>query len=251
MSELALLLDKAQRTASPISRSTNPGPTRSAYDVQHELVARRVQRGERPVGIKLGFTSAAKMKQMGVSEVIIGQLTDAMHIDAATRLSLSTLIHPRVEPEIAFRVSEDFDRADDAAKIKIDAFAPALEIIDSRYADFKFSLFDVIADNTSAAAFVVGEWILVDASTPDFIADQVVTLELDGVEVEKGTTAAILGHPMNAIGAAEKVARAYEFPVRRGDILLAGAATPAVPLRNGVASASISNIGRVSVEGMS
>ena len=115
----------------------------AAYAVQHAVSRAPVARGERPTGVKLGFTSRAKMVQMGVDEVIGGRLTDAMAVADGGVVDLGRLIHPRIEPEVAFRLGRDVDpdeRVRVARVAAVDAVAPALEIIDSRYADFRFSL---------------------------------------------------------------------------------------------------------------
>ncbi|MEU5903115.1 fumarylacetoacetate hydrolase family protein [Micromonospora sp. NPDC047467] len=187
----------------------------TAYAVQEALVARRLDRGEALVGLKLGLTSRAKMTQMGVDEVIWGRLTDAMHVPDGGTVDLSGRIHPKVEPEVAFLVEGG----------EIAAIAPAIELIDSRYVDFRFTLPEVIADNTSASGFVVGPW----RPVPDGVDNLGVLLEVDGRVAQVGSTAAILGDPRRALPEAARLAG----ELRDGWVLLAGAATAAVPLRPG------------------
>ncbi|MEU5909220.1 fumarylacetoacetate hydrolase family protein [Micromonospora sp. NPDC047527] len=187
----------------------------TAYAVQEALVARRLDRGEALVGLKLGLTSRAKMTQMGVDEVIWGRLTDAMHVPNGGTVDLSGRIHPKVEPEVAFLVEGG----------EIAAIAPAIELIDSRYVDFRFTLPEVIADNTSASGFVVGPW----RPVPDGVDNLGVLLEVDGRVAQVGSTAAILGDPRRALPEAARLAG----ELRDGWVLLAGAATAAVPLRPG------------------
>lgn len=247
----AAALDKAQRTASPIAQlagEASIGLDR-AYATQHALIARRVARGERVVGAKLGFTSRAKAEQMGVDDVIIGSLTDAMRVDDGGGFDPATAIHPRIEPELAFLLGADLDdpgrpAADTASAIV--AVAPALEVIDSRYRDFRFSLDDVVADNTSAAAFAIGPWRRPAEVGP--LDNLAVRLEIDGRLAQAGSTAAILGDPLRALDAALRLARAHGFALRAGTVLLAGAATVAVPLpARGLVSAHVAGIGRVSL----
>ncbi|MFF0717406.1 2-keto-4-pentenoate hydratase [Micromonospora sp. NPDC003816] len=191
----------------------------TAYRVQQAVVAHRLSRGERPVGLKLGLTSRAKMAQMGVDEVIWGRLTDAMRIPDGGTLRLSAHLHPKVEPEVAFLVHGG----------AITAVAPALEVIDSRYVDFRFTLPEVIADNTSASGFVLGAW----QPVPDGIDNLGVLMEVDGRPVQIGSTAAILGDPRRALAEAVRLAAASGVDLADGAVLLAGAATAAVPLRAG------------------
>lgn len=238
----ARLLDTAQRGGTAIDQLDLGPDLAAAYLIQRELIDRRLTRGERLVGCKLGFTSQAKMAQMGVSEIIVGRLTDAMQVPDGAALDLGGFIHPRIEPEIAFRLGRDVDP--DIAEC-VDAVAPALEIIDSRYRDFRFSLPDVIADNTSAAAFVVGDW----QPVPD-VADLGVRLVVDGTAVETGSTTAILGHPMRALEELVELAATYDIPLRAGDVILAGAATAAVPFAANHVEALVEGLGTASVSGV-
>jgi 2-keto-4-pentenoate hydratase len=155
VSALARRLDDAAqtRTDTPSLADEYTIDIDEAYRIQNELLERRTSRGESIVGIKLGFTSQAKMAQMGVSEVIVGQLTDAMCVSNGGEVDLRTFIHPKIEPEVAYRLSKDVDLDDPNVDIEtcVDALAPAMEIIDSRYRDFRFTYTDVVADNTSGA----------------------------------------------------------------------------------------------------
>lgn len=237
--ELAAVLDDAQATGVPTTQLSDAAPLRieDAYRVQHALLARRLARGERRVGLKLGFTSRAKALQMGVDDVILGTVTDRMRIADGGVFDPAAGIHPRIEPEVAYLLDAD---------ARIAAVAPALEIIDSRYADFRFDLGDVVADNTSACAFVIGAWRSPADVGP--IGNRAVHLEIDGRLVQTGSTAAILGDPGRAHDAADRLARTHDFGANAEGILLAGAATAAVPVPDhGVVEATIAELGRVSV----
>jgi 2-oxo-3-hexenedioate decarboxylase len=224
---LAARLDKAARTASPIAPLTQSGRlgVAAAYRVQQELVDTRMRRGEHLVGLKMGLTSRAKMVQMGVDQAIWGRLTDAMRTGDGGQVDTGRLIHPRVEPEVAFRLTG----RPGAFPVAVSAVAPALEVIDSRYTDFRFTLPDVIADNTSAAAFVVGPWRPVPAGVDNLG----VLLEVDGRVVQVGSTAAILGDPRRALEQGLALAATAGVRPREDWVFLAGAATAAVPLPAG------------------
>ncbi|MFC0110158.1 2-keto-4-pentenoate hydratase [Kibdelosporangium aridum] len=229
--ELADRLDHAAATRTPCEQLGELSQ-KDAYEVQRAVVDRRIRRGERAMGVKLGFTSRAKAAQMGVSDVIAGQLTTGMLLGHT--FDLDPYIHPRIEPEIAFRLGRHS---------VVEAVAPALEIIDSRYRDFTFSLSDVIADNASAAGFVVGDWQPVGE-----VNDRDVILEFDGRIIESGSTAAILGDPMLSVAAADRLAAEYRIPLPPGSILLAGAATPAVAITPGTrVTAKIEGLGELEV----
>ncbi|MGQ4515428.1 2-keto-4-pentenoate hydratase [Streptomyces sp. DW26H14] len=242
---LAAVLDDAQTSVSdtPSLADTHTLTVDDAYAVQAALLARRTARGERPTGVKLGFTSEAKMAQMGVSEIIVGRLTDAMRVVDGAEVELARFIHPKVEPEVAFRLAQDVDPHDPDADLAdcVDAVAPALEIIDSRYRDFRFTYEDVVADNTSAAGYAVGAWL-----PARDVSDLAVRLR-SGESRAEGTTAAILGAPVNALRALLDMARRRDVPLRAGDTVLAGAATAAVPLTPGITTCEIAGLGRISV----
>ncbi|VXB07804.1 2-keto-4-pentenoate hydratase [Aeromicrobium sp. 9AM] len=241
--EASRVLDDAHLSGAPIEGRVIQWDIDSAYEVQRLLVARRVDRGETPVGLKLGFTSRAKMRQMGVDDVIVGHLTDAMEVPDGGDLNLEGLIHPRVEPEVALRIGDDLDLDDPRCSVEaaIDAVAPAIEIIDSRYRDFLFSHGDVIADNTSGAAFVTGRWV-----SPRDLSNLAVRMTVGSTVAATGTTGAILGDPWRGLALLTSVARSQGFVLRRGDIILAGAATGAVPLVGGSVTTTIAGLGRVS-----
>ena len=217
-----------------------------AYAVQREVVGRRVRRGERHVGLKLGFTSEAKMRQMGVDELIVGHLTDAMSLDGGRVLDLDTLVHPRVEPEIAFLVGADVDWSDPRADLltAITGVCAAVEVIDSRYEGFRFDLPRVVADNTSAAAFAVGEWT--DLGEID-LADLEVSLTVTGGEHRVGSTAAILGHPLRTVERLATLVRRWDLRLPAGSVVLAGAATEAVPLTAGRTTVEVDGLGIVEI----
>ncbi|MEE4597175.1 4-oxalocrotonate decarboxylase [Streptomyces sp. DSM 41524] len=217
-----------------------------AYKVQQRLINRKIRRGEEPVGVKLGFTSRAKMIQMGVSDVIVGRLTDVMRYTDAANVNLSSFIHPKVEPEVAFRlgVSIDLDSPLTCIESYVEAVAPAMEIIDSRYRAFQFTYADVVADNTSAAAFVLGAW-----KPYQDLANRAVRLETPRYSAT-GSTAAILGDPTRALHALLTMCRRYRIRLLAGDVVLAGAATEALPFTEGVTQCDVAGLGRVTVRGV-
>ncbi|GGS04202.1 4-oxalocrotonate decarboxylase [Micromonospora fulviviridis] len=203
----------------------------AAYAVQAALLQRRLDRGERLVGLKMGLTSKAKMAQVGVDEVIWGRLTDVMRVPDGGTVDVADFIHPRVEPEVAFLLDRLPEPGEPVGAFSeaVRAVAPAIELIDSRYANFTFSLPDVVADNTSAAAFVVGPW----SPVPDGLDNLGVLLEIDGRVAQVGSTAAILGDPRRALDEGIRLAGRHGVRLREGWVFLAGAATAAVPLRPG------------------
>jgi 2-oxo-3-hexenedioate decarboxylase len=140
-------------------------------------------------------------------------------------------VHPRVEPEIAFLLKKPLAGNVTAAEAMAacEAVAPAMEIIDSRYKAFKFSLADVVADNCSGAGFVVGAW----QSANTDLSNLGMLLEIDGRPVQIGSSAAILGHPMRSLVAAARLSSAAGEPLQPGWIVMAGGATAAEALKPG------------------
>lgn len=243
--QIAAQLDDAARHAREVEQF-DPKGERSlgeAYEIQRASIARRLARGERRVGMKMGFTSRAKMLQMGLSDVIWGRLTSGMQVEENTAVDLARFVHPRVEPEIAFVLKRGLngDETGPAALAAVEAIAPALEIIDSRYRDFRFSLPEVIADNASSSGFVIGPW---NSPKIDF-SNLGLVLTIDGRAVQVGSTAALLGHPLRSLVAAARLAAAAGEPLEAGAIVMAGGATSAEWLRAGqYVSVEMERLGR-------
>lgn len=234
LTELARIVDEAARTATAIPQLTETLPDLSvedAYAVQALSIARRRSRGERRAGVKMGLTSRAKMQQVGVSEVIWGRLTDAMRVEEGGDLARARYVHPRAEPEIAFIMRRALEGRVTAAEAlaAVEAVAPAIEIIDSRYRDFRFTLPDVVADNSSSSGFLVGGWHRADTD----VGNLGLLIEVDGEAVQIGSSAAILGHPLRALVAAARLVAQAGERLEPGDIVLAGGATAAHPLGAG------------------
>lgn len=231
--ELARLLDDAARHARGVAQFDPEGKLAlaDAYAIQSTSIQLRVARGEQRVGVKMGFTSRAKMLQMGIDDVIWGRLTNAMQIEEGSAIGFKHFVHPRAEPEIAFVLKKPL--AGDANAIEalaaVEAVAPALEVIDSRYKDFKFTLPEVIADNASSSGFVIGPW----SDPREDFSNLGLTLNIDGVVKQVGSTAAILGHPIRSLVAAARLSAAAGEPLQAGWIVMAGGATSAEYLRPG------------------
>lgn len=248
IAKFAEVVDEAARTATAIPQFTKTAPltVKDAYAIQEQSIDRRLKRGERLVGVKMGLTSRAKMAQVNVDEVVWGRLTDAMRLEEGAPLSLKRFVHPRIEPELAFLLKAPLTGAVTAAEAMaaVGAIAPAMEIIDSRYQNFKFALADVIADNSSSSGFVVGDWARPDQ---DF-SNLGLVMEVDGRPVEIGSTAAILGNPARALVAAARLAGAALGRLEAGWIVLAGGATAAHSLKAGErVRLTMQNLGSASI----
>lgn len=225
--QIAEVLDNASLHAKAIKQISHQEKfdLNEAYAIQSISLSRRYIRGEKLLGLKLGFTSKAKMEQMGVHDMIWGRLTDKMLYQDQGSLNKSQFIHPRAEPEIAFRISKDITETIDLSNAKevVDGLALAIEIIDSRYENFSFSLEDVVADNCSSAGFLIGAW----HSAEKQIQDLGVSLLINDKIVHEGNSNAILGNPWESLVAAVRLALDNGEKLKEGSIVLAGAATAA------------------------
>jgi len=233
---LAEVVDTAALQTAPIPMLTAATPALdldTAYDVQRASIERRLTRGEELVGMKMGLTSRAKMEQMGVHNPIYGHLTSSMLLDDGDAISHSEHCHPRVEPEIAFILGEDLQGPTTAAHamMHVSGICSALEVIDSRYENFKFTLIDVVADNASSSHFVLGNTV---RSVEDLdISNLGMVMQVNGKPVQVGSSAAIYEHPARSLAAlANMVAERGEY-LPAGFIVLAGGATAAVALQPG------------------
>jgi 2-oxo-3-hexenedioate decarboxylase len=244
----AAIVDDAARKATAISQLTDTGGAKlsvaDAYEIQRQSILRRVKRGAHRVGMKMGFTSRAKIIQMGVSDMLWGRLTVDMVVEDGGSVSMADYVHPRVEPEIVFLLKKDLVgtvtplQAMDA----VEAIAPAMEIIDSRYENFKFTHVDVVADNSSSSGFVTGPWHRPDI---DF-SNLGLVLSFNGQPKLIGSTAAILGHPIRSLVAAARFAEEAGEPLKAGWVVMAGGATAAEPLVAGAhVEMEMQRLGRV------
>ena len=223
-----------------------------AYRAQDLLVERKIAAGERLIGAKLGLTSEAKQRRMGIDAPLTAWLTDAMSVEAGADVVMDELIHPRVEPEIVFVLGEDLAgpgiTAERALRSVSKVYA-GYEVIDSRYRDFKFTLPDVVADNASSARFGMST-VSVDPSDIDLIAEEAI-LRVDGVEVDRATGAAVQGNPAEALALAANDLGRRGKSMKAGWIVLTGGMTDAVFLNRGsTVSVDFATLGTVSVRGV-
>lgn len=237
IAKLAEHLENCELEARDTNKITDDYPDMDwgdAYAIQDEIRRRKIARGHKIVGLKAGLTSFAKMKQMGVNTPVFGFMADYYAVPEGGECQISKLIHPKVEPEIAFVTKTAIKGPGchiGTVLAAIDFVMPAIEVIDSRYRDFKFDLKSVIADNTSATRFVVGGRAIpvadVDLRTVGIV------LEKNGEPVSFGAGAAVLGNPALAIAmlANHLSARGEDIPA--GSLILSGGITEAVAVQAG------------------
>ena len=235
--KLAEHLENAELGAYDVTKITDDYPDmdfEDAFDVQWEIRRRKVERGTRIVGMKMGLTSWAKMAQMGVEQPCYGFLADYFSQPEGAAIDTSTLIHPKVEAEVAFVTKAPLRgpgcHAGDVYAAT-DFVIPAVEVIDSRYKDFKFDITSVIADNSSSSRFVTGGR-MARPETLDLPALGVV-MEKNGEIVELGAGAAVLGNPADSVAMLANMLgeRGEEIPA--GTFVMTGGITAAVAVDAG------------------
>lgn len=249
---LAAHLESAELEARDVTKITDDYPNMDwsdAYDIQDEIRRRKEARGHRTVGLKAGLTSFAKMKQMGVDVPCFGFVSDYMARPDGGEIKVSELIHPKVEAEICVVTKAPLKGPGchvGAVMAAIDFVLPAVEIIDSRYRDFKFDLKSVIADNTSASRFVIGGR---SRQVEDLdLRTLGVVLEKNGQIMAMAAGAAVLGHPAAAVAmmANHLGQRGQEIPA--GSFIMTGGVTEAIAVQAGDAvNVRFQDLGSVSM----
>lgn len=224
-----------------------------AYAVAGATLALRERRGARRVGAKIGLTSVAIQRQLGVDQPDFGVLLDTMAVDDGGAFSLTSsragrAIAARAEAEIAFVLGRDLPRVGNTAASvlrAVDFCLPAIEIIDSRVADWNIRLVDTVADNASALAWVVGSRPV----RPEALDLRLcgMTLRKNGETASTGAGAACLGSPIVALCWLANTLGALGEPLRAGDVVLSGGLGPMLPMAVGDHfEARISGLGAVS-----
>ena len=225
-----LPVDQISQTSDVFS---TPEKRKLAYEIQNIQLELRQENHETLIGWKMGLTSAAKRKQMDLDSSLYGHLTDRMRVGDRQLFELKNQIHCKVEPEIAFVMKAGLQGhiTRQAAYEAIGGVCCALEILDSRYKQFKyFSMEDVIADNSSSSYFVLGNPV------QEFhglnLADLKMEMMINGELAQAGNSKDISGDPVQSIVELCELLQAQGLEVKPGDIILAGAATQAVALES-------------------
>ena len=238
-----------QQYATALQKAVADRTAVDALDVPDLATGYAVQRVLRDAagplaGWKLGVTSRAKQAQVGVSSPVFGFLAGANALDVGEPLDTSALIQPRCEPEIVFVLGRDLAGPHVTATDVLAAssgVAVGIEVLDSRYRDYKFTMADVVADNTSAGRFVVGTPVPLAGIDLRLVG---VVLEHNGQVVATASGAASLGHPAAAVAWMIRAMAADGEGVTAGDVVLSGGLTAAVPVGPGdVVVASIDRLG--------
>jgi 2-oxo-3-hexenedioate decarboxylase len=221
----------------------------TAYAAQWEFVRSKLDAGHQLAGAKLGLTSRNKQEAMGLAEPLYGWVTSGMIADYGEPIDRGSLIHPRAEPEIAFLLNRDVTAPATVTSVltATEAVFAAVDILDSRYRDFRFALPDVVADNASAGRIVLGP----QPQRPAKLVD----LRLIGCVFRSGgevaataAGAATMGHPAAAVAWLANRLGARGQSLRAGWLVLSGGLTAPVPLQPGTAvTAEFDGLGSLEV----
>jgi 2-keto-4-pentenoate hydratase len=234
--ELAARLEAAWTARSPLQPFSESGllaTPEEAYATQQAWAALRARAGDVRVGRKIGLTSVGMQRQMGVSEPDYGELWRSRQASVEGGQAMfehDQFLQPRVEGEVAFLIGADLDgpglTAEDVRNAAI-AAAPAIEIVDSRIADWRIKLVDTIADNASFGAFALGEWSerLLGAD----LEATVFELTREGEMLVREPGSAVLGSPLHATAWLADKLGSFGQRITVGDIVLSGSFGPAVP----------------------
>lgn len=233
----------------PIIDTYAGADVRDAYEIQMLLMASFAAEGRRIKGHKVGLTSAAMQRAMGVDQPDFGCLLDTMFHDDGSSVSAQRYIAPRVEPEVAFVLRRDLAGPGVTmaeAISAVDFVLPALEVIDSRIENWKISLVDTIADNASSGGVVLGPRA-VDVRRLE-LRTLGVTMWHNGGLVATGAAGAVLGNPLNALVWLANTLGSFGAGLSAGEVIMPGSLTAAQPVAPGdVVSASFAGLGGVGV----
>jgi 2-oxo-3-hexenedioate decarboxylase len=253
-SDIAAALLSAERNGKAIAPFTDEHPdlaVSTAYRAQAAFVQAKLDAGERFLGYKLGLTSRNKQQAMGVDAPLFGRVTSSMIAAFGEPVRLDAFISPRVEVEIAFLLARDVEAPATITSVlaATDVVFAAVDVLDSRYEDFRFTLPDVIADNASAGAFYLGPL----ARRTDELEDLRLlgcVVRVDGEVSMTAAGAAVMGHPAAAVAwLADRLAEEGE-QLRAGQLVFSGGLTAPVPVTaDGSVTVELDGLGTLEIRG--
>jgi 2-oxo-3-hexenedioate decarboxylase len=250
--EIADILLAAERDRRGIAQFSESHPgidLDTAYRAQRAFVQAKLDAGERFAGYKLGLTSRNKQLAMGLDKPLYGRVTSGMVSAHGEPVRLDRFIHPRVESEIAFLLARDVTPPATVISVlaATEVIFGAVDVLDSRYESFKFTLTDVVADNASAGAFYLGPI----ARRPDMLGDLALlgcNVRVGGEVVMTATGAAVMGHPAASVAWLANQLAIEDEVLKAGQLIFSGGVTAPVPvLRGGVVSFEFAGLGSIDV----
>ncbi|SHR25595.1 2-keto-4-pentenoate hydratase [Mycobacteroides abscessus subsp. abscessus] len=250
--EYAALLADAEKTGVGTNPLTILDPNLSvteAYHIQLENIQMKVEQGQKIIGKKIGLTSLAMQKLLGVDEPDYGHLLDSMEVTNGGTISIEKVLQPKVEAELAFVLKKDLIGPNITTLDVLQAtdyIVPALEIVDSRVKDWKIKLPDTIADNASSGFYVLGDRkAKVDEINLELLG---MVLSRNNEIVNTGVGAAALGNPATCVAWLANKLSEFGIPLKAGEIILSGALSAAADAKAGDSfSARFAHFGEVKV----
>lgn len=227
---------REKKTITPLSQRHPQLDIDDAYQISLQSLEARQKDGEIVIGKKIGVTSKAVQEMLNVHQPDFGFLTNRMHYNNGSSISLSEagLIQPRAEGEIAFCLKQDLVGPGITAEQVLEAtewVSPCFEIVDSRIKDWEIGIVDTVADNASCGVFVIGDQ-KTDPKSLD-LAEVVMQVQHNGKPSVSGVGAAVQGHPAQAVAWLANTLGEYGIPFRKGEIILSGALAPLIPVQAG------------------
>ena len=222
---------QARTTVAPLTRREPAITLLDGYNIQQRFVARRIEAGEHIVGKKIGVTSAAVQRMVGVEQPDFGVLTSGMMHPEGQPMSLDRLIQPRAEAEVAFVLKRDLCGPGITAAEVIaatDFVCPCFEIVDSRIEDWKIAIQDTIADNASCGMFVLGAARARPTDLDLNLAGMVI--ERNGELFDTAAGGAVQGGPVNALVWLANTLGELGIPFRAGEVILSGSQSALLPV---------------------
>lgn len=222
----------------------------TAYAAQRAFVQSKLDAGERLVGYKLGLTSRNKQRAMGVDAPLYGRVTSSMLAAHGEPIRAGRFIHPRVESEIAFLLKHDITAPATVPSVlaATELVYGAVDVLDSRYRGFRFTLTDVVADNASAGAFYLGPI----ARRPEDLELHLIgcVVRVDGEVTMTAAGAAVMGHPAAAVAWLANQLAAEGESLKAGQLIFSGGVTAPVPVApGGSVTFEFDGLGAIEVRG--
>lgn len=251
--EIAAILIAGERDRTEVAQFSDTHPAidlATAYAAQKLFVQSKLDAGDRLVGYKLGLTSRNKQRAMGVDSPLYGRVTGSMLSTYGEPIPLDRFIHPRVESEIAFLLKDDVAAPANVTSVlaATDLIYGAVDVLDSRYRGFKFTLSDVVADNASAGAFYLGPV----ARRPEDLQLHLIgcVVRVDGEVTMTAAGAAVMGHPAASVAWLANQLAAEGEKLQAGQLVFSGGVTAPVPVvAGGSVTFEFDGLGAIEVYG--
>jgi len=240
----------ALRPITPFTDEDTALEVTDAYAIATDIIGHKIDNGRKVVGIKVGVTTAGAMKAFGMDGPAYGIILDNMTVRDGGRIKMSTLIQPKIEAEIGFRLEAPLQGPGVDAEQVIAAteyIFPALEIIDSRFENWRVKEQDLIADNTASALVVIGTARLSPTSLD--LANEEAVMEIDNIEAGRGNGIEVLGNPANAVAWLANKLGEQGRGIAAGQFVIPGSlVAPPVVTKGNHVTVAYTNLGIITVD---